>query len=432
MTSHEDIEQQQRLLVAHRATLAVYLERLARQGLAHVAPEVIHGIHEARLHIRHIKAMLRDWNITVEDHPDDEALSLQNNDFRDGPLATVWPANIPDDRYYSLPRRDRQLQDMVNAFTAPNRAKLVVITGLGGLGKTAVAAEVARRLLEQQQVEGVIGDSAKEQLFAGDEIVPLHHATLDFNTLIDTIGRQLGRWEIPTLNPAEKRAALGRLFQQHRYLILVDNLETVENAQSLVAELRTYLGQSQAIVTSRERVVDESARPFTLSALEVDDSLSFIRADAMQRGVDQLIAASEALLLDIHHITGGAPLALKLIVAQARFFDIQLVIDQLRHTGTKLYTYIYRRAWQQLSPAAQRALIYIGQTVVTTVGWNELDAVAIAASEEELMRAIDQLIAYSLLNVVPANGPIRYGIHQLTRHFVKSGLPELWQEQGLV
>src|SRR3954453_341413 len=96
MASHDEIEQQQRLLVTHRATLAVYLERLASRGFAHVPPEVIHGIHEARLHIRHNKAILRDWNITVEDHPDDDALSLQNDDHRDGAVAPVWPANIPD------------------------------------------------------------------------------------------------------------------------------------------------------------------------------------------------------------------------------------------------------------------------------------------------------------------------------------------------
>jgi hypothetical protein len=433
MATQDEITQQQQLLVTHRQTLAVYVARQARQGLAHVDPEVIHGIREAREQIQRVKSILRNWSVAVEDHPDDAAPPTDTIGVATHASPTTsLPTGIPDDRYYPLPGRERLLSTMVNTLIDTSGPSMIVITGLGGLGKTAAAAEISRRLLQEHQFEAVIGDSAKEQLFAGGDIVQLRKATLDFDALLDSIARQLGRWEIPTLKAAEKRSVIGRLLQQHRYLLLVDNLETAENAQALVTQVRAHLGRSRALVTSRERVVDDRARPFVLSELDAEDSVFFIETDAAQRGVEQLIGAPRDLLLDIHHVTGGAPLALKLVVAQARFFDVRLVLDQLRQRGAKLYTYIYRRAWEQLSPATQRALIYIGQTVVTTVSWSELRAVEIAEGDEELMAAIDQLIAYSLLNVIPTDGTLRYGIHQLTRQFVTSGLPELWQEQGLL
>lgn len=343
----------------------------------------------------------------------------------------LWPPNIPDEHYYPLPGRERHLDQLLEVLQAPQGLPIIVIDGLGGLGKTAMAVELARRALGQGLFEGILGDSAKQELFTGGEIIRVREATLDLNSLLDAIARQLGRWEIPTLRAEEKQAAITHLLRQRRYLILVDNLETAENANVLVAKLRSFLGECRAIVTSREQIRHHFVRPLSLQGLEPEDALLFLRTDAEQHDVQQILSAPEGDLIEIHEITGGAPLALKLVVAQARFLDLQLVLRQLRQAGTELYLYIFRQSWEQLSKTAQRILIYIGRTVVTTASWEELSSVGIADDEEELIGAIDQLVGYSLINVSSAD-QIRYGVHQLTRQFVNSDLPTIWREQGLL
>jgi len=347
-------------------------------------------------------------------------------------LVALWPPNIPDEHYYPLPGRERNLNQLLGALEDPQAPPVIVIDGLGGLGKTAMAVELARRALRRGLFEGAVGDSAKQELFTGGEIVQVREATLDFDGLLDAIARQLGRWEIPTLKTEEKQTALAHILRQHRYLVLVDNLETVENANALIARLRGFLDGSRAIVTSRKKVRHDFVRSLSLQGLDMEDSLFFLRTDAERRGVQQILEAPEEKLIEIHDITGGAPLALKLVVAQAGFLDLDLVLRQLRQASGDLYPFIFRQSWDRLSPAAQRVLIYIGRTVVTTVSWEELSSVGIAENEEALMEAIDQLVAYSLLEVSSSASQIRYGIHQLTRHFVNSDLPRLWREQGLL
>ena len=348
------------------------------------------------------------------------------------PLTALWPPNIPDERYYPLPGRERDLDQLLQVLKDPQNRPIIVIDGLGGMGKTALAVELARRARQQELFEGVVGDSAKQEVLMGGEIVQVREAALGFDSLLDSIARQLGRWEIPTLKATEKYAAMTHLLRQHRYLIFVDNLETAENANGLVANLQGFLSGSRAIVTSRKKIHHDPVHPFSLQGLEVEDSLFFMRADAELREVRQILEAPKERLIEIHEITGGAPLAIKLVVAQARFLDLAPILRELRRAGSNLYTFIFRHSWEQLLPAAQRVLIYIGRTAVSTVGWEELTGVGIAENERSLAEAIDQLAAYSLLDVSFVAGQIRYGIHQLTRQFVNSDLPQMWREQGLL
>lgn len=356
------------------------------------------------------------------EHPGNQAREQSPN---------LWPFTIPDEPYYFLPGRERNLTRLLTALQDAQGPLIIAIDGLGGLGKTSLAIELARRALRQGLFEGAVGDSAQQEFFTGGEIVQVHEAVLDFEHLLDSIARQLGRWELPTLKPEEKQAHLIRLMRQHRYLVLVDNLETAENATALVTRLRSLLGTSKAIVTSRKQVRHDFVQALSLQALAPEDSLAFLRADLQRYDGHPLLHAPQEKLAEIHEVTGGAPLAMKLVVAQARFLDLDLVLSQLRQAGSDLYTYIFRRSWGQLSPITQRVLIYVGRTVVTTAGWEELTSVGIAENEEQLLRAIDQLVAYSLLNVSSAPHQKRYGIHQLTRQFVNSELPKLWREQGL-
>jgi outer membrane protein assembly factor BamB/tetratricopeptide (TPR) repeat protein len=73
--SLEDIEHQQALLRIHRRNLAHYLEQQARFGEALVPVNIVNGIEEEQANIGRIKAILRGWGVTVEDHPNDTLTS---------------------------------------------------------------------------------------------------------------------------------------------------------------------------------------------------------------------------------------------------------------------------------------------------------------------------------------------------------------------
>lgn len=376
-----------------------------------------------------------DQNDSFDSHsnPDTvKAVHLDNGGVE--PVTIAWPSHLPNEPYYPLPGRERELNALLASLKDPQGSIVITIDGLGGLGKTALALELTRRALHQGVFKSVIGGSAKQELFTGGEIVKVNEATLGFDALLDAIARQCGRWELTTLPLDEKRVLIAQLLRQQRYLVLVDNLETAENADALVFQLRNLLGVSRAIVTSRRQIRHDFVRAHTLNELRLEDSLFFLRKDLEERSVEQLLHASEEKLVAIHKVTGGAPLALKLVVAQARFLDLDVILRRLSNAGSKLYSFIYRQSWEQLSLVAQKILIYIGRTVVTTIGWEELAAVGIEItdSEEQLLASLDELVASSLLEVSLAANQVRYGTHQLTRQFVNSELPELWREQGLL
>src|SRR5213075_2705035 len=111
--------------------------------------------------------------------------------------------------------------------------------------------------------------------------------------LLDALARQLGRWELPTLKEEEKRVNLARLLRQHRYLILVDNLETAENAATLVAHLRGLLGTSRAIVTSRQQVRHDFVQALSLKELDLEDALLFLRREGLNKIVTDLLSAGD-------------------------------------------------------------------------------------------------------------------------------------------
>ena len=212
----------------------------------------------------------------------------------------------------------------------------------------------------------------------------------------------------------------------------MDNLETAKNANALVARLRELLGPSRAIITSRSKVHFSFTRSLTLDGLTMDDSLFFLRSTAHELNVKQIINANETSLLEVHKITGGSPLAMKLITAQAKFSDLDQILERLRNVSSKLFPFIFHQSWKQLSPTAQRVLIYIGRTVVGTVSLQELISTNVAENSAEMVKAVDQLNSLSLLNTTYLSDQIRCSIHQLTRQFVVSDLPQLWKEQGLL
>lgn len=71
MPTPEEIQYQQGLLDTYRKSLSILLKQLAIVGPAYIEPRVVHDIDDARDNIQRIKQILRKWQVSVTDHPDD-------------------------------------------------------------------------------------------------------------------------------------------------------------------------------------------------------------------------------------------------------------------------------------------------------------------------------------------------------------------------
>jgi SIR2-like domain/NB-ARC domain len=346
------------------------------------------------------------------------------------PPAASWPPTLPwNEPYYQLPDRDGDIQRIVRQLVKKDRPWGGFVSGLGGIGKTATAIEIGRRCLAAGAFERVLGDSAKlEFLTDGHIALADARATLNFESLLNELGMQLDRPDLRTRPLDEKRRLMQNLLSQAPYLIIVDNLETAGNAEQIVRELPRLMGRSCLLITSRE-VVDSSAIPLELKGLSVTDSLVFLREDAEACHCDAISQAPDSLLQEIYHAVKGHPLALKLIVRQTAKFGLDLALQLVRQPQDRFYRFIYWDSWQKLSLLAQKVLIYLGKSPASLSFRDFQYGPFEIMSDDELTAALEQLIGLSLVNVIPtAGGRPRYDIHEITRRFINSDLPDLWNQ----
>lgn len=348
---------------------------------------------------------------------------------------TNWPLNLPwNDPYYSLPERDKSLDDVTKKLNSRIDTQWgVFISGLGGLGKTASAIEIARRCLNAGAFDRVLGDSAKLEFLIDGRISRLEDkARLSYERFLNELAIQLGKLEIQTKSLSEKQRIVQELLNTDRYLVIIDNLETADDANQIVREFPPLLGKSRAIITSRE-IVARSKMPISanLEDLEESDAIKFLRQDAEVMQCEGIKRAKDVQLREIFDCIGRQPLALKLIVGQISNFGLDETLNNIKsredkvHGISDLYRFIYWDSWQSLSSTAQRILIHIG-IQSAPVSFRILKH-AFRTENDELMSAIAQLIARSLIISTNLKGEHRYGIHDLTRQFIHSDLPVLYE-----
>jgi hypothetical protein len=192
--------------------------------------------------------------------------------FEAEPLFGVPEYEFVGDYIQGHPPRGRKaiLSQAIDALHGGE--KLVVLTGQGGIGKTVLAAEAARRL-SWHYPGGVFWRSAADM------------ERLGLNELLDAFAEVLG-WEFRTLPLDAKRDH--SLNQMRNFdtasLLVVDNAEKIKDA-NLWRFLESIPEPSAALVTTRESLprggkeirvldmeVEEASRLFIIEAVGVRPS----------------------------------------------------------------------------------------------------------------------------------------------------------------
>jgi hypothetical protein len=301
---------------------------------------------------------------------------------------------------------------------------LVALEGLGGIGKTSLADALAREFASGIHFREIGWVSARRRLFrlSGEVETLADQANLTLTELADCLIEQFELTGLRRRSDAEKLAGVKDFLKSQPCLVVVDNLETVTDFRSLVLQLRGWIAPSKFLLTTRYSLRDVGGvYVLTLRELSRNDTLALIRHEAETRGLHELADAADKDLQPIHDMTGGNPLATKLIIGQIHTFSLPMVLDHFLTSRDKpveeLLDFIFANAWQALDQSSHRVLQ--AMLLVPEEG-GRLEQIAAAAEldENSTVACLQRLATLSLVNVGGSLQERRYSLHQLTHNFL--------------
>ncbi|MBI1299007.1 hypothetical protein GC175_29100 [bacterium] len=328
---------------------------------------------------------------------------------------------------------DEQLDQLSEKLLAPEAPPILSIEGMGGLGKTALADALVRRLLTDRKVTEVGWVSARTHVLdLTGQIQTVSRPALEAEDLVAALHTQL----LPQRSlPIPERALteLRRHLKQTPHLIVVDNLETVLDLEVLLPLLRSLASPSQFLLTARRSLQgDPAIWLHRVPHLSQENALRLIRYEGERISFPQISAAEDAELLPIYHIVGGNPLALRLVVGQIQHHGLDTFLAGLvgatGQAAENLYTYIFSSAWSILDKNSQGMLLTLG---ILDPGGADLEYLSRTGNLDrgEIISALDRLVSLSLVECSAGLTQRRYSLHSLTRAFLQEQVRK-WQTQS--
>jgi predicted ATPase/DNA-binding SARP family transcriptional activator len=340
-----------------------------------------------------------------------------------GPAASVRPAPPPA-RPTELIGREVEVERVRDAL---GRHRLVTLTGTGGVGKTRLAAEVAR-LIE--------GEGLLEVRWV--ELAPVADPSDVDHVVATALGVDIG-------GGAPLRRALVTALSTRRSLLVLDNVEhLLDTAAPLVDELVRGCRGLWVLVTSRERLAIDDERVIVVDPLptEVPGDQATDLAAAVRLFLERAERAGGRAVEQVTTVTEicreleGLPLAIELAAARTASLAPTDLLALLREglptaTGTRRgHPQRHRDLWsvvdwsyRLLSTDEQRLLERLG---VFAAGFTADDAHVVCAdgswTPERTLDALTVLVERSLVSrpvVTDDGGPGRYRLLHPVRAFAR-------------
>lgn len=304
--------------------------------------------------------------------------------------------------------------------SALSKPGLVSLLGPGGVGKTRLAGEVAKRLEARMQAVFVWLDEVEEP----GEVAAQFANALGIpgaGALLGSMGRRRPSFE----GPDERDRISSVLRESSDKLLVIDNAEHVVEAVRGVVELLP-LDDVRVLVTSRVPLDHPAERRVRIEQLPVDEARRLLIDRAKTHGVelppselDELVTALDCLPLAIELV---APRTVILSVGQI-LADLQssnAVVGTRRETRHGSLDRTIRWSWELLDDE-QRSLAatvaWFDQPIAPSLAvglWPELDVVSLA----------QELEAGSWLRVVDSPHGKRWTTLWAMRRFVAHSLEE--------
>jgi tetratricopeptide (TPR) repeat protein len=326
-------------------------------------------------------------------------------------LLSPWPppTNIPFQAIANLPYfvgRNTSIQELEHILLTGQHVTICNLHGMGGVGKTSLAAHLAYRLRDRFP----------------DGVLWARLDTTDTMTILSGFADAYGK-DVSSYRDVGSRAAMVRdLLANKQTLVVLDNAENSEQVRPL---LPPTTGKTAVLVTTRhDLAVADQMHRFAIESFDPDsgDALALFSYFLGQTVAEQWHTELQA----IADLLGHLPLALAIAAGQLAYGRVPIpdFLSKLHQSEQRLDVLIredrsvrltFDLSYQALSTDMQHFFAALG-----TFGGDDFGIPAVSyiteLADDEVQARLTKLNHLSLIQIA---SPFRYRLHPLLRDYAK-------------
>jgi predicted MPP superfamily phosphohydrolase len=307
--------------------------------------------------------------------------------------------NLPNRPYSAFVGRDREIKNLRNLLFL-GQTGVSCIAGMGGVGKSTLALELAYRLVnnynllsKEEQFDAIVWISARPSILTTRGILPCTTVYDNLEDIVNTIILTFDQSSLLRESKATREKLIYNLLRSKKTLIILDNIESFKD-ETVWSFLRDLPSSTKALVTSRH--LTDVGSQLKLSALSRSEGLQLIKFRCAEKNVQ----VNEEESNKIANLAYGVPLVIEWITALLGFgYTLSSIEKQIINPNSDVLKFILNEAILSLSEPAKHILTILAYCE-GPVG-REFLALVAGYQDDEITRdgAIAELEKLSLVNV---------------------------------
>lgn len=284
-------------------------------------------------------------------------------------------AHLPES--YNLPRpieafikRESFFNEILRTLSPAFRGWGAAIDGMGGVGKTSLAIEVAHHCQRERAFQRIIWSTAQTQKLRSDYeslSTPSGQNFYELDGLLNEILRAFRHTDYEFLDPLEKQHIVRNSLGKEFTLLIIDNLETVKNYDAIADFLENTPVTTKVVTTTRNQQLGRGERRVQLPPMSFEETKQLIESLCQLKNIE----VTQNQIHQLYEMVSGIPLAIAWSIGQfrrspQRIDEFLNSLKRLRLTGAveahekQILEFCFREAYKALSGNAAKMLKILG------------------------------------------------------------------------
>ncbi|PIN77984.1 hypothetical protein COV14_04795 [Candidatus Woesearchaeota archaeon CG10_big_fil_rev_8_21_14_0_10_33_12] len=338
--------------------------------------------------------------------------------------------NLPRLQLYKFVGRQTYIQDIETIFS-DTRNFIVSIDGIGGVGKTTLALEIARKFWDEKKYDAIVWTTAKKNRLESTGIINIVPALSTLEELLNEIIKVFSIPELLILPLDEKKYEIKKLLKKFKTLLIIDNLETIED-EKIINFVKDELPAPTHVITTTRKKLVEAGRYVMLKEFTQEETNEFIASILEEKKVE--VKLSDENKVSIQKLTGGNPLALKIIISWLiEGISIDSALEKIKKGEHKILEFCFEETFSNLLSSEAKKTFVIFPIFSESVTFEEIK-VATNMGYDGVNNVIFELERYTLINSELVNKDNKsftvYSMSPVTRMFAYNKLTEYNKQEN--